>query len=302
MKEASLTGKQVVIRPVGGLGNQLFIYAAGLDLARRKDADLVVDNSWFSTQEKRTYELDSFASSAHQKVGSWKPSAQDRFPRTARYLDKVFGRRLQFPGTFGEPNFSHNASIIDLKLPASLSGYFQSYKYFQESESVLRSEMRRIHSPTEWFSATQDKLKSLGGWIGVHIRRGDYLEPGIKEFHGILDATYYDRALRIAKDLVGNLPIVVFSDDSSGTNSLPVDLQSDVHAISAPEESRPIETLNIMASSRAMITANSSFSWWGAWLGENPDRPVICPRPWFTTRLIDYRDLLLPQWISIGRE
>jgi len=117
-----------------------------------------------------------------------------------------------------------------------------------------------------------------------------------------LDATYYDRALRIAKDLVGDLPIVVFSDDSNGTYSLPVDLQSDVHAISAPEESRPIETLNIMASSRAMITANSSFSWWGAWLGENPERPVICPRPWFTTRLIDYRDLLLPQWISIGRE
>ena len=302
MKDASRTGNRVVVRPVGGLGNQLFIYAAGLDLARRNGAELVVDNSWFSTQEKRAYELDSFASSAAQEVGSWRPSAQDRFPRTARYLDKVLGKRVQIPGTFGEANFSHNASIVGLKLPVSLSGYFQSYKYFQESESVLRSEMRSILNPTEWFSATNDKLNSLGGWIGVHIRRGDYLEPGIKEFHGVLGATYYDRALRIARDLVGNLPIVVFSDDPNGTKSLQVDLQSDVHAISAPDYSRPIETLNIMASSRAMITANSSFSWWGAWLGEQPNRPVICPRPWFATKTIDYRDLLLPQWISIGRE
>jgi hypothetical protein len=94
----------------------------------------------------------------------------------------------------------------------------------------------------------------------------------------------------------------VFSDDRR-VEEFPLQVgRREVHVLNAPPASRPIETVNLMAHSRALITANSSLSWWGAWLGERPGRPVLCPRPWFSTRQVDYRDLLLPQWVSIGRD
>lgn len=291
---------RVFIRPVGGLGNQLFTYAAGLELARRHGVELAADDSWFSTQDKRSYELDSFDSCAVRVQGGWKPSLQDRFPRGVRYLDKIAGRRVQIKGTFGEANFFFNEAVAHLNVPVSLSGYFQSYRYFQNSYPVLREELRSIVEPTQWFMREYVRLQSLGDWIGIHIRRGDYLEPAIRNFHGLLGESYYSRALDCAERLVGKLPIVVFSDDPR-VEELPLQVElREVHVLNAPPESRPIETVNLMARSRAMITANSSLGWWGAWLGESEDRPVICPRPWFNAKQLDYRDLLLPQWLSIG--
>lgn len=294
--------KRVVIRPAGGLGNQLFAYAAGLALARSHGVQLAVDDSWFSTQSKRSYELDSFRSSAVRMPGAWKPSLQDRFPRGVRQLDKLLGRRLQVKETFGESNFFFDKTVADLRVPVSLSGYFQSYKYFQDSAATLREEMTSIAEPSEWYLRELTRLQSMGDWIGIHIRRGDYLEAHNRDFHGLLSDAYYLRALDFGERLVGQLPIVIFSDDPR-TDQYPIPLgRREVHVVDAPMTSRPIETVNLMAYCRAMITANSSFSWWGAWLGERPDRPVLCPRPWFNTRQLDYRDLLLPQWISVGRE
>lgn len=287
---------------MGGLGNQLFIYAAGLELARSHGVELAADDSWFSTQDKRSYELDSFDSFAVRVQCGWKPSLQDRFPRGVRYLDRIVGRRVQSKETFGEANFFFDEAVAHLDVPVSLSGYFQSYKYFQNSYPVLREQLRSIVEPTEWFMRESVRLQSLGDWIGIHIRRGDYLEPAIRDFHGLLGVTYYSRALDCVERLVGQLPIVVFSDDRR-VEEFPLQVgRREVHVLNAPPASRPIETVNLMAHSRALITANSSLSWWGAWLGERPGRPVLCPRPWFSTRQVDYRDLLLPQWVSIGRD
>ena len=292
--------KEVVIRPVGGLGNQLFTYAAGLQLARSHGVTLAVDDSWFATQNKRSFELDSFQSSAIQARGQWKPSLQDRIPLGVRYLEKIFKRRLQLKETFGEPNFFFTEAVSGLDVPVSLSGYFQSWKYFQGCAPVIHEELRSIIQPTDWFLTESARLRSLGDWIGIHIRRGDFLEPKIRDFHGVVGDAYYERTLRYARRLVGDLPIVLFSDDPRAEESSEFLQGCETYVINAPAMSRPIETVNLMAHSRAMITANSSLSWWGAWLGDAPDRPVLCPRPWFRAKNLDYRDLLLPNWISLG--
>ena len=167
----------MIVLPKGGLGNQLFIYATGLELANRNSGQLVIDKSWFENQKERTFELDSFESSGVHELGVWQPSSGDRFPRAVRYLDKAFGRRLQNKGTFGQKDFFYDSSLTSVALPVSLSGYFQSPLYFQHSFDLLRKQLKSITHKSPWFEEQVTRLRDLGSWIGVHVRLGDYLEP-----------------------------------------------------------------------------------------------------------------------------
>jgi len=288
-----------LVHPLGGIGNQLFIYAAGRALSERHNAPLFIDDSWFHNRVDRQFGIPDFNHAGSVVSGHWKPSIVGQIPLAPRIL-RVTGRNLQVGRTYRETNFSFDPRVLDLLPGHRLEGYFQSPKYFDEIGEKIRQEVRDLRSPSEWLQEQQLHLRNNGPWLAIHIRRGDYLLPTTRDFHGVLQLPYYARALRIMDDVLGSLPIRVFTDDPPEAQWLMNSLEREFEVISPPPESVPLESIVLMAGSAGIICANSSFSWWGAWLGDQVERPVICPRPWFNSRHVDYRDLLESEWISVG--
>lgn len=288
-----------VVLPVGGLGNQLFIYAAGLSLARRHDVPLYVDRSWYQQDSNRKFELDTFDFQATILDGSWKPSLASRIPHLSRVLRRL-DRSLAWGRTYHERGYMFDPVVESLQPGARLSGYLQSPKYFSSIAPELRASIWATRTTSSWYRTQLSLLTSATPWIGLHIRRGDYLSETAQNFHGILDVYYYQRALNSLGSDTAAWPIVIFSEDADTANELGTFLGRDFRLAVAPKESRPIESLLLMGRSTAFVCANSSFSWWGAWLGASRCHRVVGPRPWFRAREIDDRDLLPPEWLTVG--
>ena len=291
----------ITIRPVGGLGNQLFIYSLGHALSARLACELYIDRSWFATQSLRSYELATFASTGLElaekrwETGRLRSSKRSVMASLSRELRRISGTTLR------EQSFRFDERIFSVSAGARLEGYFQSPHYFASAQDSLRKQMRAISRPSVWYSQTREHLDSVGRWVAVHVRRGDYLNPGIRDLHGIVEKPYYLAALEVVNRIVPGLVPIVFSDEPAvASEMLSHDFPTAIF-IENSASSAPIETINLMARSQAVVMANSSFSWWGGWLGDSDSRPVIVPRPWFDTPQFDDRDLFPAQWISLGR-
>lgn len=295
-------GEGITVRPIGGLGNQLFIYATGYALARRRSSPLYIDDSWFATQSLRTFELDSFARAGTVMSGRWRtrPAPRSRFARLRERIRVAAGD--VDPRMWREYSFRFQEPVLSAPSGVCLDGYFQSYKYFEDAGEDLRRQVLNISQPTDWFLRTAADLREANPWIAVHVRRGDYTQPGTRQYHGLLGRDYYSRALSLLRQLVGDRDVVVFSDDVDEARALLRGLSPTAAFLTPPAESQGIESLALMAGASAAVIANSSFSWWGAWLGDQPSRPVIAPRPWFNDINTDERDLFPHAWLTVGRE
>lgn len=289
----------ITFRPIGGLGNQLFVYAAASSLAIRNQTEVQADLTFFEGNLDRKYELNTFASNIHRSFLGPKFGSQR--------ADRIWWRSLQSKLTprdktevFQERGFWFDERILSVGRNVTLSGYFQSWKYFAGLQSGLRAELRDVTNPTPWFLENFETLSNATPWAAVHVRRGDY-----RTVHGMrtTSAEYYERALELLGKLVGELDLVVFSDDF--VDSIPAienHNSGSVQLISPPPDSSPIESLNLMSLADHIVIANSTFSWWAAWLGQKNGRYVIHPRPWVDFKSVNDRDLHLPSWIGIGRD
>jgi hypothetical protein len=153
-----------------------------------------------------------------------------------------------------------------------------------------------LSSTSEWYLEKIEEFSNQDDWLAIHVRRGDYLNAGTREFHGIMDERYYRNAIKIIDSNSGIMPIKVFSDDIKAAKSLFAGNQSRFEFINSPPESSSLESLLLMSRGSGIITANSSFSWWAAWLGQTPSRQVVVPSPWFRGAEISTVDLFLGDW------
>ncbi len=191
----------IVFEPLGGLGNQLFTYALGLENATRLRTELFVDCSNFLNYEWHNYELGSFKNSISGEVA---PSV------LSRTLDRLPGHRF-FPGRKLEVEENELFATKFLKVPdgTRLRGYFQSWKYFQSVGNVIQSELWNLVSPSRAFLETKLELESGAPWIAVHVRLGNYQNlPSM----GLAGKAYYRRAIRLLRDLGCRERILVFTD------------------------------------------------------------------------------------------
>jgi hypothetical protein len=292
----------VTIQPIGGLGNQLFIYATGVAVSLDLGCELIISDDWFRHQHKRTYELDAIAHRGRVAQGDSVPK-RHLSERPANWLRK-HGFAVAEPRTsrhFREGSFAYDQRILDVRPGAELHGYFQSWKYFQRHAELVRQDVTSILSPSAWFLEMRETLNKVGTWTAVHVRRGDYLHPGTVEYHGLAGIEYYERALALVDSNVGDQAIVVFSDQPELALKIFESLGRQCILIEPPPESRPIESVNLMSMATAAVIANSSFSWWAAWLGEEQMALVVAPRPWFDDPNTMEHDLLRPSWVTVGR-
>ena len=285
--------KHVVIGLSGGLGNQLFQYAAGRSLAIRLGAPLILDLSWFGGQQERQFALAPFRIKAVQSCQcSWLPPwGQALISRVSRR----WSPRIMGVPVWREPHFHYSTQFAELSGPVFLDGYWQSERYFREIRSQLLKEFA-LRAPLP--PACAKLLEEIGGCdaICVHVRRGDYLSnPVAAKVHGVCPAEYYQLGVEELSASLACPHCFVFSDDAEWVRaSLAFPCPMTVVDVNGPAEAH--FDLTLMSACRHFVIANSSLSWWGAWLSQAADKRVIAPSRWFLTSDKDARDLLPPTW------
>ena len=283
----------VVVGLSGGLGNQMFQYAAGRSLAHRLGAPLVLELSWFSGQKDRQFSLSQFSIKALPHTPyQWLPRGGraliSRLSR--RYLPRIMGVPV-----WREPHFHYSTEFSKLSVPVFLEGYWQSEFYFSNMRSQLIAEFA-LRTPLPPICAIL--LKEIEGCdaICIHVRRGDYLSnPVAAEVHGTCSVDYYLEGVSELCHGLARPHCFVFSDDPSWVRaSLEFNCPMTVVDVNGPMNVH--YDLVLMAACRHFVIANSSLSWWAAWLGKCAQKKVIAPKRWFLTLDKDTRDLLPVSW------
>ena len=283
----------VVVGLSGGLGNQMFQYATGRSLAIRLGVPLVLDLAWFGSQLERQFALSPFRIEAVQRSQcSWLPpygrALVSRLSR--RWLSHIMGVPV-----WREAHFQYSTEFAVLPRPVFLEGYWQSERYFEEIRSRLLLEfvLREPLPP-----ACAKLLEEIRGCdaICVHVRRGDYLSnPVAAKVHGTCPIDYYYAGVGELCQGLARPRCFVFSDDPAWVRaSLAFDCPMTVVDVNGTDDAHL--DLALMAACRHFLIANSSLSWWGAWLGNQAGKKVIAPERWFLTADKDTRDLLPASW------
>ncbi len=251
----------ITTRLMGGMGNQMFQFACGLTQARRLGVKLDLDVTLLGG--KRKYVLDQ-----------WNLPAD---------ITLVTGT----PTTVSEHGMAYNRDINErVKDQDCLEGYWQSKKYFEPIED----EIRKIFVPRQPVKGFHSDVMDTAA---VHIRRDDYLRSPHKEFHGLLPMSYYQSAMQHIRERTVCPAFYIFSEDVEWSRK---NFTSwDEHVVEPSSEAADIYKMSLCQHS---ITANSSFSWWAAFLGDDqPDRIVIAPSQWFQDQRTDYSDIVPDRWL-----
>jgi len=283
--DSTMKKKRIITLHVsGGLGNQMFQYAAARSAALRCDADLVLDLSFYHRGRHRNFELNHFNIAA---VSSPLPRG-----KVAALMAGLIST-LRARSVYRENSFHYNPKFEHVNAPALLQGYFQSYKYFQLHENQIRHELRPPDVYGAYNQSLANRIASNRSAI-VHLRRGDYISnPKAQKTFAECKIDYYKRALAL---IPTNSPIFVFSDDIDwAKNNLKISEGATYVGDGTPRTS--IEDLKLMSLGYHHIIANSTFSWWGAWLAGSEKGITVAPSRWFVDESIQDSDLFPPGWI-----
>lgn len=279
----------ITTRLFGGLGNQMFQYATGRALALRLGVDLSLD----MRDTTRLGGHNQFQLHRHGiQVVEPENLPPDRKEKPLAYVAwRITSRRL-----YREKSLGFSPEVLRLPDETYLHGYFQSEKYFADAADTIRSEL----SLTELLSPeTRDwagRIASDALSVSLHVRRGDYLSAGN---FGTCDAAYYNRALATLTDRLGARPnVYAFSDDPDWVRDhLHLEAEMDVVGHNPPE--RGHEDMALMSTCQNHIIANSTFSWWGAWMNPRADKIVVAPKIWFSNPKQKNPDILPDSWIAV---
>lgn len=283
----------IIIKLDGGMGNQLFQYALGKSLALKLNAELKFDTHLFTPANKRQYSLHHFGIEEKISSISEKQSLEGK-EYVRRQLNKL-GFRLK-PYWYTEHNAGYDKFVDQLTDNVYIEGFWQTEKYFKPIEESIRKQLK-VKDPISAVNA--EYLREIIGVnaISLHVRRGDYITDKVtSEVHGVCDIEYYRQAIDLIGKKIEQPHFYIFSDDMEWTKA-----NLSVHPFPATyienNIDAPQDDLRLMYSCKHHIIANSSFSWWGAWLGDAPNKMVIAPKKWF--RSLENDDIIPPKWISI---
>jgi hypothetical protein len=283
----------IIVELKGGLGNQLFQYAAARRLSLTLGVPLKLDISFYKRHSQRTYELDQFCIEAGiatpWEVASW---------RGPRFLTRITQPLGLLPRCVMEKSFEFDPAILHLQDGRYLEGYWQSYRYFADVVPQIRRELAVRMRPSDADRSLLDRMAQCDA-VCLHVRRGDYVSnPIARQYHGLCTAEYYRTAVESIASQLRAPELFVFSDDMPWVKQnlkwhLPTNYVEHHGVASAPLE------LRLMTGCRHFVIANSSLSWWAAWLSANENPIVYAPRRWFVDPAINTTDLTPPAWHRI---
>jgi hypothetical protein len=293
----------VIARLIGGLGNQMFQYAAGRALARRCGADLKLDLSGFATYTRRRYELDTLpicaAAATEAELAEFGVDSRRRSGLIDRIASKLhLGVGSGARPVYRERRFHFDPAMLALGAPVYLDGYWQSERYFLDCSDTVRRELTPTAPRDQDNAAVAAQIDAVNA-VSLHVRRGDYVsDPKTRDYHGICSQQYYHNALEYIVARTQKPHLFVFSDDHEWTRH---NLRFPVATtfVVANSAARGHLDMALMSRCRHHILANSSFSWWGAWLNPSREKIVVAPRRWFKADAPDCRDLVPQDWVRL---
>ena len=289
----------ITTKLTGGLGNQMFQYAFGRSLALRKNTVLQLDTTPLERGEgtaPRTYALDAFQVDAPRVA--YPVKQRSVIGKISHRLEKQFVPYYRRK-TVVQQGHRYDPRLLACRPDATLEGYWQSEKYFADHTSEIRRDFTFKDAPVgknqEYAALIQRALS-----VSIHVRRGDYVShPLASAVYVALDADYYHRAVaQLATPNNQTFAYFVFSDDPAWV-AQNLSLPTPCHWINHNGPDQAAEDLRLMSLCQHHIIANSSFSWWGAWLNARSDKTVIAPRQWFKSELRNSEDLVPESWILI---
>jgi hypothetical protein len=289
----------IISKIIGGLGNQMFQYAFGRYLSIQYRTDLKLDLRAFETYDWRVFELGVF------KCQFIEASDKEiNFILKPRYFP--FRKRDYFG--FGNQNLVlkessmlFNSKFLNVKKDTYLSGYWQSEKYFLSIRDILLDDLKFKPTLSESFRILAESILSTPKSVSVHIRRGDYHNnPQVNKIHGVLSTKYYLESMAIIREKLGNPRFYFFSDDIDWVKNEFNQLEN-AFFIDNNKGNSSFEDMRLMSLCKHNVIANSSFSWWGAWLNQNPNKIVIAPKQWFADPIKneEAKDIVPESWIKL---
>lgn len=274
----------IYIKLRGGLGNQIFQYAAARSLAESHNTKVWLDTTWLDKRSDesvvaRNFELDCF--SLDTQTLKLAGSLKERF-------------EYRFAHEYNEQQIEYDPEYWRLPKHTKLTGNFQSEQYFSRYADTIRAALKW---KTELESSRLSDAATKQHSVAIHFRRGDYVtNKAAAQLLGVLDLAYYKKAygfIAKARPLGSTL---IFSDDIPWCKKQVRFLKNPIFvegALSGPEE------MQLMSQCTHHILANSSFSWWGAWLGTDASQIVCAPKKWFADKTVNSADIIPSRWKTL---
>lgn len=283
----------IIIELQGGLGNQMFQYAAGKSLATERNTNVLIDKRWYENTDQngesdvRKYELNIF---------KLKQDFYSHDKRSARW--RIFNRRTEFDDQ--DSPYEYHKDFFLLPRESTIRGYYQNAQYFIKHQSIIRKDFEWKNALSKTDNEVYKKIKSAKCSIAVHVRRGDYAKSKInKDYFGLLDMGYYSKAIQIMKSKYNNPTFFIFSNDSAWCDKQ-FGMLPEAFVVKYDGETNSSESgLRLMSLCDNHIIANSSYSWWSAWLSKNNNKVVIAPKNWVKSNKVESSNVALREWLRV---
>lgn len=292
----------IIVKLMGGLGNQMFQYALGKRVSLLRKTMLKVDVSYLNnkqyTHTSREYELNVFSSgiqiATDTEVNKFNSIRKSKIKRGAQQLFPFI-----FPyHTIGEQSHEYNERILNSAKNSLLIGYWQTEKYFLPIGNIIRNDFTFERPLDTVNKAHAMEIESCNS-VSLHVRRGDYVHHlETKLFHCTCTPEYYYKAINLIKNKIPDIQLFIFSDDMAWVKeNLKFDIP--VRYVENNSGDKSFIDMRLISLCKHNIIANSSFSWWGAWLNNNSGKIVVAPAKWFNDDSISIKDVVPETWLKL---
>jgi hypothetical protein len=290
----------IIVQLKGGLGNQLFQYAIARSLSEKYHSSVMLDLNIYNQKLLKSHEF--YALKYFNINAGIADNSDVELFYAHTFLKKIQRRIMRLTGTgkikqlYEKKWFVFDPKIFAYGDNVYLRGFWQSEKYFKNIENILRVELSPRYSLTQKTIEVSREIKTKRNTVSLHIRRGDYVTD-IKTHNilGLCSLDYYSRAISILEKEFDNLHIYVFSDDPSWAKENIV-FDHPLYFVDHNNIEYSYEDMYLMSLCEHNVIANSSFSWWGAWLNRNKNKQVFAPQRWIANKKIGCFDLIPEGW------
>jgi len=293
----------IIVRLIGGLGNQMFQYALGRNLARINKTTLKLDKTELELKPlsgtPRSYNLqvfnivENFASG--EEIKKIRGSSSGRL---FTVVTKMLKLRERSSVVSEKKDYVFDSRVLRSGDNVYIQGYWNNEKYFRDIRKMILKDFT-IKEPID--KTNETTLNQINNTLSVslHVRRGDYIKSKkTNQHHGTCGLGYYQNAINIIASKVKNPSFFAFSDEIKWVkNNLKTEYS--IKYVDHNDDAHNYEDLRLMSACKHNIIANSSFSWWGAWLNPNQDKIVIAPKKWLNDPSIDTSDVTPKSWLRI---
>ncbi len=290
----------IVVKLIGGLGNQMFQYAAGKALALRHHTEVKVDTIELESDPegkftKRHFELGIFEAkitvASKEEINAFSNLGKNKFKRELqRRFPFLFNRMMAV-----ESGTPYHTEFTKYPKHTYLSGFWQSELYFKDVAQDIKKDFTFGAKIVDRNKELLAKISGVNS-VSVHVRRGDYVSnANAHQFHGLCSLDYYNQAISLLSNKQDAIELFVFSDDIAWCKE---NLKYDF-PVNFVETNDAHSDMYLMSLCKHNIIANSSFSWWGAWLNNNSQKIVVAPKQWIADPSVNTKDIIPQSWIKL---